>query len=114
MAPHTIHMQAVNYAAMVSRLTPDDVAEMYAAHQTSRGHQMDSSSALTELTTLKLVTPKTVRRPRIVLVASDFSASVTNSVVWLREQGVDISSAADITKLAVGQQRVNRAGFIGQ
>jgi RecB family endonuclease NucS len=31
MAPHTVHMQAINYAAMVSRLTPDDVAELYSA-----------------------------------------------------------------------------------
>jgi hypothetical protein len=34
-APHTIHMQAVNYAAMVSRLTPDDIAQIQGVCQSS-------------------------------------------------------------------------------
>lgn len=90
-APHTIHMQAINYAAMVSRLKPTDVAELYASTETQRGRDTDVDSALTELTTTKLLTAESIRRPRIVLVASDFPASVTAAVVWLNEQGVDIS-----------------------
>jgi hypothetical protein len=84
-------MQAVNYAAMVSRLEPADVAELYAAHRRMHGEEMDAESALTTLTTERLLNEETIRRPRIVLVASDFPASVTASVVWLNEQGVDIS-----------------------
>ena len=90
-APHTIHMQAVNYAAMVSRLTLGDVAELYAAFRTRRGQPMDAESALTLLTTQFLLTSETIRRPRIVLVASDFPPAVTASVVWLNEQDVDLS-----------------------
>jgi hypothetical protein len=90
-APHTIHMQAINYAAMVSRLKPEDVAELYAKNETALGHEMDAESALGELTTTRLLTAESIRHPRIVLVASDFPASVTAAVVWLNEQGVDIS-----------------------
>ncbi|TWE19282.1 hypothetical protein [Kitasatospora atroaurantiaca] len=89
-APHTIHMQAINYAAMVSRLTPQDIAELYAATLRRRGQEIDVESALTKLTTEFLLTSETIRRPRIALVASDFPPSVTASVVWLNEQQVDI------------------------
>lgn len=90
-APHTVHMQAINYAAMVSRLTPEDIAELYAATRRRAGEDTDAASALTILTTERLLTVKSIRRPRIVLVASDFPASVTSAVVWLNEQSVDIS-----------------------
>ena len=90
-APHTVHMQAINYAAMVSRLQPQDVADLYAARRTAAGFATSRESALTELQTQYLLTVDGIRRPRIVLVASDFPPSVTASVVWLNEQHVDIS-----------------------
>jgi hypothetical protein len=90
-APHTVYVQAINYAAMVSRLTPDDVAELYSAARRRDGEGIDAASALTVLTTEKLLTAESIRRPRIVLVASDFPASVTSAVVWLNEQSVDLS-----------------------
>jgi hypothetical protein len=46
---------------------------------------------LTVLTTDFLMTAETLRRPRIVLVASDFPPVVTAAVVWLNEQAVDLS-----------------------
>jgi hypothetical protein len=89
-APHTVHMQAINYAAMVSRLTPEDIAELYAGTHRRAGEDKDTASALTILTTKRLLTVESIRRLRIVLVASDFPASVTSAVVWLNEQSVDI------------------------
>jgi hypothetical protein len=89
-ASHAVHMQAINYAAMVSRLDPTDVAELYAAMQTRRGRPIDAEAALEKLTTEFLLSQETIRSPRIVLVASDLSPSVTASVVWLAEQGVDL------------------------
>ena len=71
-APHTVHMQALNYAAMVSRLTPQDIAELYSVTRNRGGQDVDADSALTILTTEKLLTAESIRRPRIVLVASDF------------------------------------------
>lgn len=91
LAPHAVHMQALNYAAMVSRLTPEDVAELYSTTRNRGGQDVDVDAALTILTTETLLTPESIRRPRIVLVASDFPPPVTATVVWLNEQGVDIS-----------------------
>ena len=90
-APRAVHMQAVNYAAMVSRLSPSDVAELWSAYRFKRGDPVDVASARVELETEKALTEASIRRPRIVLVASDFPVSVTAAVVWLNEQGVDIS-----------------------
>lgn len=90
-APHTIQMQAINYAAMVSRLTVTDVADLFAAHRQRQGEAMDRDSALTELETQLLLSDSGIRSPRIVLIASDFPPAVTASVVWLNEQQVDIS-----------------------
>lgn len=86
-APHTVHMQAINYAAMVSRLTPEDVADLYVA-----GHpSVTRDGALDLLTTQHLLSQEGIRRPRLVLIASDFPPAVTTSVVWLNEQNVDIT-----------------------
>jgi hypothetical protein len=90
-APHSIHMQAINYAAMVSRLTVRDVAELYAAHRAKPGVATDLDAALAHLESGLLMTPDTIKSPRVVLVASSFPASVTASVVWLNEQGVELS-----------------------
>ncbi len=89
-APHTVHMQAINYAAMVSRLTPDDVADMYASTQTAAGNPISRDAALERLTTQQLLSPEGIRRPRIILIASDFPPAVTASVVWLNEQDLSI------------------------
>lgn len=80
-------MQAVNYAAMVSRLQPRDVAELYADARNRLGRPLNIDSALTTLESDKLLTGDSIKRPRIVLIASQFPPSVTASVVWLHEQG---------------------------
>jgi hypothetical protein len=89
-APHTVHMQAVNYAAMVSRLSVRDVAELWAAWHGTPDQPLDVGSVEAELETKWLLTADTIKSPRVVLIASDFPSSVTSSVVWLNEQGVSI------------------------
>ena len=91
LAPHTVHMQAINYAAMVSRLKPRDVAELWAhTHRTADG-PLDVDSVLADLESNWLLTAESIKSPRIVLMAANYPASVTASVVWLNEQGVDIT-----------------------
>lgn len=90
LAPHTVHMQAVNYAAMVSRLSVRDVAELWVAWHGTKDQPLDVESIEAELETKWLLTPDTIKSPRVVLIASDFPSSVTSTVVWLNEQGVSI------------------------
>ncbi len=88
-APHSVHMQAINYAAMVSRLTPRAVAELYVSWRPEE--TLDIEAVLTQLEIEHLLTANSIRNPRIVLVATAFPVSVTASVVWLGEREVDIS-----------------------
>ena len=89
-APHTTHMQALNYAAMVSRLTVRDVAELWVAWRGTKDQPLDVESVEAELETKWLLTADTIKSPRLVLIASDYPSSVTSTVVWLNEQGVSI------------------------
>ena len=90
-APATIHMQALNYAAMVSRLGVQDLAELLVEHAVRRGEVRQVEAALAELETQFLVTDDTIRNPRVVLIAGSFPASATATVVWLNERGVDVT-----------------------
>ena len=83
---------AIKYAAAVSRMLPESLAEYYARFQSRRQSPMSPEEALAEL---KAHAPdlsnESLRRPRILLLARDFSAVVTASVVWLSEMGLDIT-----------------------
>lgn len=90
LAPHTVHMQAINYGAMVSRLSVRDIAELWVAWHGSKDKPLDVDSVISELETKWLLTADSIKSPRIVLMAAGFPASVTATVVWLNEQGVSI------------------------
>lgn len=93
-APDTVELQAIKYAAMVSRFTEEQLAELHATHVArTEDTVLTSDEALEKLqahaTGASL--PDSLVNPRIVLLAEDFSPTVTASVVWLNEQGVEIS-----------------------
>jgi hypothetical protein len=97
-APHSTTMQAVTYAAMVSRLKIEEVADLLtrptAAHARAAlglADDLDAAAIQSQLETQMGMSASTLRNPRIVLIASDFPSSVTAATVWLSEQGVDIS-----------------------
>jgi hypothetical protein len=91
-APDTTEMQAIKYAAMVSRFTTESLAEQYARFRKAHGESMTSDEALGELQAhAPEISIKTLRQPRIVLLARDYPMVVTASVVWLCERGLDIS-----------------------
>ncbi len=92
-APDTVEMQAVKYAAMASRLTPEVVASHYVEFNRRRGRILsddDATSLLLEHIGGDL-DPELLRQPRIVLIASAFPSTVTATVVWLSEMGLDVS-----------------------
>jgi hypothetical protein len=83
-----MELQALRYAAMVSTITLDHLAEVYADTQAitpagARERIVDwIDDAIDEL-------PNHVR---IVLVSADFNAEITSTVLWLNENyGTDIS-----------------------
>jgi len=88
-APSTVTMQALNYAAMMSRFSLDDVAAIYAKHRSKQG--LDADLALLELRAwAPEVSDETLGPPAIVLVASEFAPQVTNTAMFLFENHLDI------------------------
>jgi hypothetical protein len=93
-APDTVEMQAIKYAAMASRFTSETLASQHARFLSSRGRAVTDEEALVALeqhTEDKTLTVETLRQPRIVLLAVSFPPVVTATAVWLREMGLDIS-----------------------
>ena len=89
-APDSVTMQALNYAAMVSRFSVDTLADVHAASR--RSSAATSQEALTLLQQWAPgISDETLRAPRIVLIASDFGPTVTNLAMYLYENGIDIT-----------------------
>ncbi len=97
-APDTVDMQAVKYAAMASRFSPDLLAEYHSkfTHRVGPngvGAPLSEDEALAKLETWSGVglLPELLVNPRIVLLAEYFPDSVTNTAVWLNERGVSLT-----------------------
>jgi hypothetical protein len=92
-APDTVEMQAIKYAAMSSRFTPEVVLSHYAEFRRRRGQAVSDEDALQAIVEHVggELDSGLLRQPRIVLIASGFPATVTATVVWLSEMGLDIS-----------------------
>ena len=93
-APDTVEMQALKYAAMASRFTPETLGHQHARFRRDRGDSVTEEAALADLeehTDDKTLAVETLRQPRIVLLAASFPPVVTATAVWLREMGLDIT-----------------------
>lgn len=91
-ADRDIHLQAITYAALVSRFTPDTLAMAYREFRAKRDGPLDLDRCKELL--LEHVggewDPELLRRPRQVLIARSFPKQVTHTVVWLSEMNLDI------------------------
>lgn len=90
-----MELQAVRYAAMVSSMGFDEVADAYAAHRAKHG-PTDEGSARGELVAF-LDAGENGEEPvistdvRIMLVSADFGREITTTVLWLNGfEGMDI------------------------
>ena len=94
LAPDTVEMQAIKYAAFASRFTPQTLAESHAAYLSAAGGapvSVDAAREQLEEHAGGELDPDLLRRPRIALVAASFPARVTASAVWLTEMGISVS-----------------------
>lgn len=91
-APDTVEMQAVKYAAMVSRFTIETLAEQHAKFLSQTGPPIDDEAAGNLLAAhAPDITLESLRRPRLVLLASEYPPTTAATAVWLREMGIDIT-----------------------
>jgi hypothetical protein len=94
MAPDTVDLQAIKYAAMASRMTEETLVNLFAEFRLKTlGEALTPDDALGELLSHAQdgLTSEILAKPRIVLLAEDFRPVTTSSVVWLCEQGLDIT-----------------------
>ncbi|MFF8441044.1 hypothetical protein ACF07U_09220 [Streptomyces californicus] len=91
-ADRDVHLQAITYAALVSRFDIDTLAQAHRDFLSRRGQTLDIDACRQRL--LDHVdgewSPALLQRPRQVIIAADFPKQVTHSVVWLSEMGIDI------------------------
>lgn len=86
-APDTVEMQALKYAALVSRFTREDLDRVHARFLSRQtGTDVTEEQAAAELDAWATITEESLRLPSIVLMASDFPQTVTATVVFLHQQ----------------------------
>jgi alkylated DNA nucleotide flippase Atl1 len=99
----TVDLQAIKYAAYVAAVNFGDVVDMYAAH-----HGVSSDDARAVLLELLGGTedhpPLIDDTPRIVLVAGDFRAEVTTTVLWLVDNSNLDVRCVRLQPFAVGER----------
>lgn len=87
-APDAVVVQALNYAAMVSRFNVDLLSEAFAAR---RGDGTTPAEAQDELRDWAPgLSDETLGPPRVVIVAEDFGPVVRNTAMFLIEQGLEL------------------------
>lgn len=87
-----LELQALRYAAMVSAMTFQQAVAAHAAFLAKKG--LDSGAAETRIREFLDAPegPVTLsERVRIVLAAADFSREITTTVLWLNNQGLDLT-----------------------
>ncbi|MFI6609374.1 DNA-binding protein [Streptomyces sp. NPDC050507] len=91
-ADRDVHLQAITYAALVSRFDLGTLAQAHRDFLSRRGQDLDIDACTQRL--LDHVdgewSPELLQRPRQVIIAADFPKQVTHSVVWLSEMSLDI------------------------
>lgn len=112
----SVDLQSLKYAALASRFTETQVATLHMefVNRNPDTKKMISLEDAQERISSHVTTglsSETLANTRIVILAEGFTSTVTSTVVWLNEQGVDISlktfkaymSDPDIIILTVSQ-----------
>jgi hypothetical protein len=86
-----MELQALRYAAMVSKMTFEQAATAHADYLARRGIERNAPQSMLDF--LEWSAPEDGRfadEVKIILVAADFSREITTAVMWLNERELDI------------------------
>jgi hypothetical protein len=86
-------LQAIRYAAMVSIMTLEDVIEAHGGFLVRRGINEDARIRILNQLGVADEADAEIRTkdPRIILASAGFSKELTTSVLWLNDNGLDIT-----------------------
>lgn len=96
-APDVTDMQALKYAAMASTFTLDKLAQRHAEYLSKIGGNDVASDEAKRALQQHVGTEETaalaplLERPRIILIANDFPATVTSTAVFLGKFGLEMA-----------------------
>jgi hypothetical protein len=93
---NTVELQALKYAALASRFEEDQLALL---HMEFVNRYSEQENFITEEEAADRISShvttgislETLSNPRIMIMAEGYVSSVTSTVVWLNERGVDIT-----------------------
>ncbi|MBK6940301.1 MAG: DUF4268 domain-containing protein [Planctomycetes bacterium] len=86
-----MELQAVRYAAMVSEMTFEQVADIHARFLARRGDSGNARERVLEFLGWEDIDEGRFGQDvRIVLASAEFSKKLTTAVMWLNERGLDI------------------------
>ncbi len=86
-----MELQAIRYAAMVSTLTFEKLAEIYEKYLSENHLEKDATEDLLEfLEWSEMDEEQFGQEVKIVLASAEFSKELTTSVMWLNDFGLDI------------------------
>ena len=88
-----MELQAIRYAAMVSRMTFGQAVTAHASYLREIGGTEDDarSSMLSFLRWDEVQEAEFAKQVRIILISAEFSKEITTAAMWLSEYGVDIT-----------------------
>jgi hypothetical protein len=88
-------LQAIRYAAMVSSMTIEKLLPYYMGYQKKYLQVENPTKDSSTTNILEFVNKDTFQelsnKPRIILCSEDFSQEITTTVLWLNQNGLDIS-----------------------
>lgn len=86
-----MELQALRYAAMISRMTFDGLVATYEDYLTKRNSDLNARESLLEwFGPEESDSPEFPAGINVCLVSADFSKEITTTALWLRDQGVEI------------------------
>jgi hypothetical protein len=86
-----MELQAIRYAAMVSKMTFEHAVEIYSEYLAKDGSNTDARTSILEFLDWEEPNEDSFAQDvRIVLVSADFSKEITTAVLWLNEHDLDI------------------------
>lgn len=86
-----MELQALRYAAMISKMTFQDAVYTYAELLRKLGDPSDADDRLrSHISSPGLIEENFGKKIRIVLVSANFGKELTTAVMWLNEVGLDI------------------------
>ncbi|KMS55209.1 hypothetical protein V474_19405 [Novosphingobium barchaimii LL02] len=88
-----MELQALRYAAMVARMTFAEAVDAHADFRRRNGMDDDGAEAAL-LDFLRWTEPQEeafAQSVRVILASADFGKELTTAVLWLRDQGIDIT-----------------------